>query len=547
MNNFAVKLAGFLVLGALLWWNEQPRDTALVSQAAQPAAAKLVPTPQPTGSPKLPATWLEDKFEPPRGRTVELTGTAATARGLQAALDQAQPGDEIVLPAGLTFTGNFVLPAKSGTQWITLRTSALNELPPAGTRLTPELAARLPKLVTPNADAALKTAPGAHHYRLLGLEITVAPGVAQNHGLLLLGDGSSAQRTLAQVPHDLLVERCYIHGQRTGNVSRGVALNSARTAVLDSYLSECHGVGYDTQAIGGWNGPGPYKIVNNYLEGAGENVLIGGADPAIPGLVPADIEFRGNRCFKPLHWKADDPSFAGQRWAIKNLFELKNARRVLIDGNLFEHNWVDAQNGFAILFTVANQDGNAPWSVVEDVTFTNNVVRRVAAGVNVLGRDYAKPSGQAARILIANNLFEEVGAPGFGTNGRFLQLTDTISVTVDHNTILHTGNLIMGYGQPNQHFVFTNNVARHNEYGVIGEGTGPGANTLAKYFPGAVFKRNLLAGGPSHVYPADNFFPANFDPAGGGQRGTDGKALGAAIMKVSGSLGAPESGRPKSP
>ena len=50
-------------------------------------------------------------------------------------------------------------------------------------------------------------------------------------------------------------------------------------AVIDSYLSEAHVVGFDSQAICGVNGPGPFKIVNNYLEGSGENVMFGGADP----------------------------------------------------------------------------------------------------------------------------------------------------------------------------------------------------------------------------------------------------------------------------
>lgn len=30
----------------------------------------------------------------------------------------------------------------------------------------------------------------------------------------------------------------------------------------------------------------------NFLEAASENVMFGGADPQIPGLVPADIEIR---------------------------------------------------------------------------------------------------------------------------------------------------------------------------------------------------------------------------------------------------------------
>src|SRR5262249_25536693 len=155
----------------------------------------------------------------------------------------------------------------------------------------PQSAGLLPKIVTPNAEAALLTAPGAHHYRLIGLEIGIAAGVATNYGIVKLGDSSKAQSTPNSVPQDLIVDRCYIHGNATGDVSRGIALNSGRTAVIDSYVSECHGVGFDTQAICGWNGPGPFKIVNNYLEGSGENFMLGGADAAIPNLTPSDIEF----------------------------------------------------------------------------------------------------------------------------------------------------------------------------------------------------------------------------------------------------------------
>jgi hypothetical protein len=166
------------------------------------------------------------------------------------------------------------------------------------------------------------------------------------------------------LPHDLILDRLYVHGSPSVTLRRGVTLNSAAAAVIDSYISDCHEDGSDSQAIGGWNGAGPFKIVNNYLEGAGENFMLGGTDPSIQNLVPSDIEFRRNHCFKPLTWRIGDPSYAGRPWSVKNLFELKNAQRVLIDGNVFENNWTMAQNGFAILFTVRNQDGAAPWSVV---------------------------------------------------------------------------------------------------------------------------------------------------------------------------------------
>jgi hypothetical protein len=93
---------------------------------------------------------------------------------------------------------------------------------------------------------------------------------------------------------------------------------------------------------------------------------------------------------------------------VKNLLELKNAQRVLIEGNLLEHNWGMGQVGFAVLFTVRNDGGQAPWAVVEDVTFANNVVRHAAGGVSIHGYDSINPTQWSQRILIRNNLFEDV-------------------------------------------------------------------------------------------------------------------------------------------
>jgi cellulose synthase/poly-beta-1,6-N-acetylglucosamine synthase-like glycosyltransferase len=241
--------------------------------------------------------------------------------------------------------------------------------------------------------------------------------------------------------------------------------------------------------------------------------MFGGADPNIQDLVPADIEVTRNHLAKPLRWKKDDPSFDGTEWSVKNLFELKNARRVLVDGNLLEYNWPHAQNGFAILFTVRNQDGGAPWSVVEDVTFSNNLVRHVAAGINILGRDDNHPSRQTRRIAVRNNVFADVG--GRWGNGRLFQLLDgTADVTIDHNTAVQTGSILFGDGAPHTGLVFQNNVIPHNEHGITGSGTGPGTPTLERYFPGAVVRRNVLAGAAAGHYPRDNFFPASLAQLG---------------------------------
>ena len=126
---------------------------------------------------------------------------------------------------------------------------------------------------------------------------------------------------------------------------RGIAMNARHAAVINSYVCDFKDAGADSQSIAGWNGPGPFVIANNYLEAAGENVMFGGADPSIPELVPANIEIAGNHLFKPLRWRAAIRLMKASTGRVKNLLELKNAKTSVIDGNMFEHNWPDGQNG----------------------------------------------------------------------------------------------------------------------------------------------------------------------------------------------------------
>ncbi|MFL6277576.1 MAG: PKD domain-containing protein [Blastocatellia bacterium] len=504
---------------------------------------------------ELPRVYLDTTYPANTGAMINV------ARGgdLQAALNQAQPGDQVVLEAGAVFTGNFVLPAKIGSGWIIIRTSNLAGLPAEATRADASSANAMPRLLTPNTMPAIKTAAAAHHYRLVGLEIGISPNWPTNYGIVALGDTGAAQSSMAQVAHDLVIDRCYIHGNAAGDVSRGVALNSGATAIIDSTIANCHGVGFDTQAIGGWNGPGPFKIVNNYLEGAGENFMFGGADPSIPNLVSSDIEFCRNFCAKPLSWCASEPSYAGVHWSVKNLFELKNAQRVLVDGNVFEGCWLDGQTGFAIQLTPRNQDGAAPWATVQDITFTNNIVRHAAAGINILGTDNLHPSQRAQHIKIKNNLFDDIGGARWGGNGRLFQIIDGPAyVQIDHNTAFQTGNVVTADGTPCAGFIFSNNLMPHNDYGVLGSGYGIGLGTLNYFFPACVFARNVLVGGPGAVYPANNFFPAQMsavgfvDLAGGNYRlalnspyhsaATDGTDIGADFNALQTALGGGSAG-----
>jgi hypothetical protein len=442
--------------------------------------------------PARPAEPPREAVEVPPLTVGGRTATVPRGGDLQAALNNAQPGDTIVLEAGATYPGPYILPPKPGAGWITVRTNRLEQgFPPAGTRVGPQHAALMPRIVT-RSGSAFVAARGAHHYRFVGLEISPARGVYV-HNLVLLGRD---ENTPDQIPHHFIFERAYLHGDPNLGTRRGIALNGTHIAVIDSHLSDFKDAGFDSQALCGWNGPGPFRIENNYIEGAGENLMFGGAPPALRNVVPSDIEIRGNHFAKPLAWK-------GTRWTVKNLLELKNGRRVLIDGNFFENSWVHAQAGFAIVLTPR---GEAPWAAVEDVTFTNNVVHHAEHGVNILGHDDGPQPGnrRASRLLFRNNLFDNI-------SGRLFQLLAGPSdVVVESNTANLRGAVSFSEGAPASRIVFRGNLVAFGQYGIIGNSVGTGGATIAQYLPGAVVTNNVFFGDrgetEANAYPPGNVF-----------------------------------------
>ena len=444
----------------------------------------------------------------------------APGDNLQAAVNLAQPGDTIVLEAGATYVGPVTLPVKSGASYITIQSSALASLP-AGVRVTPASASLMPKIVSPGAgDPALRTDPGAHHFQFLGVEFAKQTPDVLVYDLVALGDGSSAQNSLAQVPHHFVFDRCYVHGAPATQLKRGVAVNSGETSITNSHISDVKSNSQDSQAVAGWNGPGPFRLVNNYLEASGENVLFGGATGHIQGVNPADIEIRRNHFNKPTAWRGV--------WMVKNLLELKRAERVVIDGNLFENCWASGQEGFAVLFTTRNDDGRTPWGTIRDVAFTNNVVRHAASGVYVIGRDNYFFSQQGSNIVVRNNLFEDIDGPAYGGRGTFLMMVASADLRVEHNTVFQSGSLgIVFYtdfatedggkvrGMANTGFVFRDNIVSKGEYGLFGDGGLEGAAALSVFAPAAQFAGNVIMWPTAPVgYPAGNFHAANKDAVG---------------------------------
>jgi hypothetical protein len=478
----------------------------------------------------------------------------AAGGDLQGALDRALPGDAILLAPGATFTGNFVLRNKNlaspCSAWITVRTDA--SPPVLGQRTTPSTAAGYAKLVTKTVAPALRTDPKTSCYRVSGLEIRLPVISAYNYGIVFLGDGGNLKAGETQVttdiaPRNLVLDHLYLHGDPGSNFTRCIALNSASTVIADSWISECHANGFDSQAICGWNGPGPYLIQNNYLAAAGENIMFGGADPHITNLVPSDITIRGNHFYKNPAWKGV--------WTIKNLLELKSARRLVIENNVFENNWIAAQTGMAIIFKSANDGGTAPWQGTTDVTFRYNIVRNSPQGLAITAHPETNPAVHVARVRVENNLFENIGTFNGTSYGRMLIfLQDLKDVTIAHNTMIHNyagGQMVIADYSSGaaRNILLRDNVAtKGGPYGaVMYSGVRIGTASLTAFASSYwAFDRNIIIGldaefvpwHPQSSYYAPTMASVGFANASGGDyslgsaspyrgKATDGKDPGA--------------------
>ena len=84
------------------------------------------------------------------------------------------------------------------------------------------------------------------------------------------------------------------------------------------------------------NSDNVHKVVNCYLEGSAQGVMVGGGGGHEPAY---DIEVRRNYFFKPWQWNPSHPDFAGIKWATKSHLECKNCVRLLAEANVFEQVW----------------------------------------------------------------------------------------------------------------------------------------------------------------------------------------------------------------
>ena len=73
----------------------------------------------------------------------------------------------------------------------------------------------------------------------------------------------------------------------------------------------------------------------------------------------------------------------------------------------------------------------------------------------------------------------------------FLAFDGVEDLVIDHNTGFQDGSVMYTEGAPHIGFVYRDNIAPHNDYGVHGTGASPGTGTLGTSFPRSLFAGNV--------------------------------------------------------
>lgn len=460
---------------------------------------------------------------------------AGDARKFQNAINASTCGDTIILQAGSTYSGNFTIPATSCSGWILIESSALASLPASNNRVGPSNVPNMARVSTPNTSPAIAFLPNSNHWRLIGLEITTSHVSTSKtvYNIILSGyqsDDSTGVTSAAQLPSYIILDRSYLHGLSTTNATRGFAMDGRYVAVVDSYCDEIHYNANDSQCFNSTNGTGPWLIQNNFIQAAGENVMFGGSAPSIINLIPSDITIVGNLFQKNLTWQN---KAAPYNWVVKNLFELKNAQRVLVDGNVFQYDWVAGQN-HAIIIRAA---GPPSWTSVLDVTITHNLIQHAPVAIAlspIVAR--SNPTVPTGRVLVQNNVMSDISCTSWGPGGQGVLFQLSVEpfpyimhdIVIDHNT---------GFGDPNTsgscvtsgmayigsdtgfsnhitNLQITNNISNYGVDGISGDSCGTGGTSavcaLSGYASGYIYNKNVFIDStgrsPLSTWPAVTFW-----------------------------------------
>jgi hypothetical protein len=290
-----------------------------------------------------------------------------------------------------------------------------------------------------------------------------------------------------------IIDRCIFKGasEWPNRQISSVNLTASRSAIVDSRIEAMKMWSSVNPASGSWeystfgqreayavfiSRGNVQKIHGTFIECQGICVF---AEEESTG-VKSDLTLTRNHFYNNPVDMAGGPQSNGLYYRRRQHFELKQGKRVWLDGNTFEGGWVDATPaGAALIFTPRASVAPAAQSYISDITITNNTIKNSCSGIGISGHDETNyPTGfLSSRFKIANNVFHDLDCYKFVSNpsltgGTIVQGYAVVlfgpmeDITFDHNTVLdgrgrQPAAIQYFYGK-HEGLNITNNLLTHN-------------------------------------------------------------------------------------
>lgn len=370
----------------------------------------------------------------------------------------------------------------------------------------------------------------AEYIQLVGLRFTSQVNT-QIAVLMIGNDGNEFGWTFPErsftpenQPDNIIVDRCLFDQDFSVFIRRLVQVNARRTVIRNSYLDGARELNSDTQSISAEQGVGPLIVENSYVGGATENLMFGGTGPVIPdAALSAEIRynyfpkveermrfvrwrpglavFKG-RIIRPSADLPNAPTYQARNsgvtgevepswptnpgatvndngvvWVLigqgnartvsKNNFEIKNARNVTVEYNVFDTHWFDTNQNNNIIFKLNNCP---PKSSACDC------VPEFTGRVNVNGRIVSSADGKPLPNLHAPATQRNVDPLVIRIDGVDYQI-ESFEPGDDYKILLRTdagsrSNVAYTYGQPgcqaawDRDIIFRHNIVRNGPTGI---------------------------------------------------------------------------------
>lgn len=477
---------------------------------------------------QYPSTLLDTDTLPDRSTlTVHTVNSDSALSTLLTNGSLVTGGHVVVLDHTVTYTGNYygAFPVRlgdalpGGNNVVVFISKAIYDSMPAGSwtstvcppkkQIGPADKANLAFFKTMNTLSAFMVSGATRGWRFIGLRFEPDTSVAVVSHLATAGNPDGAIQTdVSKCPSNIGWDRCWFDGHPSGEIRHACELHCKAGYVIDSYFgNNLHAVNYtDSQCLTLYNGPGPFRIVNNRVCGQIENVIFGGAGSNC-GII-ADVEVRFNTFTRQVTDKGV--------WGTKCAFEVKKVIRLLVEGNIIENTWPDRQIGAALLLKSESYGDGARIGYTSDVICRWNLLRNVSAACTFAAQANAQtdPAFPINRAFVYGNLFR-VGASGFdASQNPMIGMYLSTNCGFVHNTIVSEGSVLSVAapdGQANT-FDLSDNIFGATSYGLKGGGVAEGSATVAADMPNGTCTKNAFTGrtnGGSTPYPAGNYFPAN--------------------------------------